>query len=79
MEQLSEAGESKDADQLSVTAQEGENENEGEENAAEEKWMRDKKGNFISPAALYMRFYRKLRSKLESKSSQFLFLFLLQL
>ena len=42
----------------------GDDENDDEE-GGEERWMRDKRGNIISPKALYMRFYRKLRSTLE--------------
>eukprot|EP00435_Cladocopium_sp_Y103_P034854 s2306_g9.t1 len=40
----------------------GEEPDEDDE-GGEEVWMQDKKGNIISPKALYMRFYRKLRSK----------------
>lgn len=42
----------------------GDDDNDDEE-GGEERWMRDKRGNIISPKALYMRFYRKLRSTLE--------------
>lgn len=43
----------------------GEDLDDDDEEGGEEKWMKDKHGNIISPKALYMRFYRKLRSTLE--------------
>ena len=45
-------------------------EQDDDDEGGEEMWMKDKHGYTISPKALYMRFYRKLRSTLASLGEQ---------
>ena len=59
-----------EADQQQVDEehdQEPEIRHDGEPPLGDDNWRRDKKGNLLNPGALYMRFYRRVRSILLSQ------------